>query len=63
MMLETVIGKRVVEDLLEWCILQGRSVDISRDPIIVEDRSALDQAISCYQATGGFKLTMSSWYM
>ena len=47
MMLETVIRKRVVENLLKRCILQCRSVDVSCNPIIVKDRSALNQAIRC----------------
>jgi hypothetical protein len=38
---ETFLGFGVMEDLLEWRVLQSGTVDISCDPIVVEDRGTL----------------------
>lgn len=41
MMLEAMVRLGVMKHLLEWRVLEGGPVDISRDPIIVEDWCSL----------------------
>lgn len=69
-LLETLIGLGVMEYLLERRILESSTVDVSSDPVIVEDGGTLDISLrfDILQNTSFVPivksvLTMSSWYM
>jgi len=67
---ETFLRFGVVKDLLERRVLQGGTVDISCDPVVVKDRGTLyawrailNQSLSRGNHPRATRLTISSWNM